>query len=106
MNVTDRKMVDLAQQLQGWTQSVYKFGCDFVHLSDLHNHIAENPFDKLEEVEKQDILSHMRHYHGGPCHDNLGMAELAFHVPQIFEKITNNLECYLKELEQEATLHD
>jgi hypothetical protein len=51
-DVTDREMVDLAQRLQGWTQSVYKFGCAFVHLSDFHNHLAENPFDKLEESEK------------------------------------------------------
>jgi hypothetical protein len=48
--VTDREMVDLAQHLQGWTQSVYKFGCAFVHLSDFHNHLAENPFQKLSEA--------------------------------------------------------
>ncbi|MGL6152901.1 MAG: hypothetical protein ACRC1N_17230 [Aeromonas sobria] len=28
-NVTDRAMVEPAQQRQGWTQSVYKFGCAF-----------------------------------------------------------------------------
>ena len=106
MTVSDRKMVELAQQLQGWTQSAYKFGCGFIHLSDFHNHITENPFDKLEEAEKQDILSHMRYYHGGPCHDNPGMAELALYVPRIFDKIADNLKCYLNELEQEGTLHD
>lgn len=105
-DVTDRTMVDFAQQLHGWTQSVYKFGCAFVHLSDFHNHIAENPFDKLEEPERQDILSHMRHYHGGPCHDNPEMAELALYVPQIFDKIASNLECYLKQLEQDGTLDE
>lgn len=25
--VTDKEMVDLSQNLQGWTRSVYKFGC-------------------------------------------------------------------------------
>lgn len=99
-DVKDREMVDLAQRLQGWTQSVYKFGCAFVHLSDFHNHLAQNPFNKLIESEKQDILSHMRCYHGGPCHDDPDMAELASYVPQVFEKIADNLECYLKELEQ------
>ncbi len=105
-DVTDREMVDLAQQLQGWTKSVYKFGCAFVHLSDFHNHLAENPFDKLEESEKQDILSHMRHYHSGPCHDNPDMAELSLYVPQVLEKIGSNLECYLKQLEQAETLDE
>jgi len=105
-DVTDREMVDFAQQLKGWTQSVYKFGCAFVHLSDYHNHFVEDPFDKIEESERQDILSHMRQYHGGPCHDNPDMAELAMYIPRIFQKILDNLECYLKQLEQEGTLDE
>jgi len=105
-DVTDREIVDLAQQLRGWTQSVYKFGCAFVHLSDFHNHLAENPFDKLDEPEKRDILSHMRCYHGGPCHDNPDMAELAHYVPQVFDKIASNLECYLKQLHQDETIDE
>jgi hypothetical protein len=101
--VTDREMVDLAQQLQGWTQSVYRFGCAFVHLSDFHNHLAQNPFEKLADAERQHILSHMRHYHGGPCDDNPGMEELATYLPQVFEKIADNLRCYLEELERGET---
>lgn len=34
--ITDREMVALASELFGWTQSVYKFGCAFIHLSGLH----------------------------------------------------------------------
>ncbi len=105
-DVTDREMVDLAQHLQGWTKSVYKFGCAFVHLSDFHNHLVQNPFDKLMVSEKQDILSHMRYYHGGPCNNNPDMTELSSYVPQVFEKIAGNLECYLKELEQNQTLNE
>ena len=104
--VTDREMVDLSQNLQGWTQSVYKFGCAFVHLSDFHNHLAQNPFNKLTESEKQDILSHMRAYHGGPYHDNLDMVELSWYVPRVFKKIASNLECYLQQLEQNKTLDE
>ena len=103
-DVTDREMVDLAQHLQGWTKSVYKFGCAFVHPSDFHNHLAQNPFGKLDESEKQDILSHMRYYHGGPFHDDPDMSELASYVPQVLEKIASNIECYLKELEQNKVL--
>lgn len=103
-NVTDRDMVELSQKLIGWTQSVYKFGCAFVHLSDFHNHFMENPFTKLSQTEKQDILSHMRYYHGGPSHDDLDMAELSLYVPRIFEKVAGNLECYLKHLEKNETL--
>jgi hypothetical protein len=105
-DVTDRRMVDFAQQLQGWTQSVYRFGCAFVHLSDFHNHIAENPLDKLETAERQNVLFHMRYYHGGPCDDNPKMAEFASYVPQVFGKIADNLDCYLKTLEADGTLDD
>jgi hypothetical protein len=105
-NVTDQEMVNLSQQLQGWTKSVYKFGCAFIHLSDYHNHLAENPFDKLEKPEKKDILSHMRYYHGGPVHDNPDMVEIASYLPQILEKITSNLESYLKQLEQNKNFEE
>jgi hypothetical protein len=105
-DVTDREMVNLAQHLQGWTQSVYEFGCAFVHLSDFHNHPAQNPFDNLNESERQDILSHMRHYHGGPHRDNPDMAELASYVPQVFKKIASNLEYYLEKLEQDMMLDE
>ena len=98
-DVTDREMVHLAEQLEGWTQSVYMFGCAFVHLSDFHNHLAQNPFEKLPDAEKQQILSHMRCYHGGPCHDNPDMEELATYLPRVFEKIADNLRCYVGQLE-------
>jgi len=104
--VADRDMVDIAQQLQGWTRSVYKFGCAFIHLSRFHNYLDENPFDKLDESEKQDILSHMSYYHCGPCHDNPAMEELSWYLPNVFEKISSNLECYLKMLEQNETLDE
>jgi hypothetical protein len=99
-NVTDREMVDLAQELQGWTQSVYRFGCAFTHLSDFHNHFARNPFDGLSPEEKYHVLSHMRSYHGGPQNDNPNMRELAMYVPMVFDKIAGNLECYLGHLER------
>jgi hypothetical protein len=105
-DVTDREMVDLSQRLQGWTQSVYKFGCAFIHLSDFHNHLGQNPFDSLKESEREDILSQMRNYHGGPLRDNPDMAELASYVPKVFEKIASNLEYYLKQIEQDKGLDE
>lgn len=97
--ITDREMVELAQKLQGWTQSVYKFGCAFIHLSDFHNHAVQDPFRRLPESERQDILVHMRNYHGGPPEDNPDMAEIARYLPHVFDKIAGNLEFYLKLLE-------
>ena len=102
-DVTDREMVNLSQQLQGWTQSVYRFGCAFVHLSDFHNHHAQNPFQRLTEAEKEDVLSHMRNYHGGPLHDNPSMEELSEYLPRVFDKIADNLKCYVEDLRGETS---
>ena len=99
-SVTDREMVELAQQLQGWTRSVYKFGCAFIHLSSLHYYNDRDPLEQLPDDERQDILQHCRAYHGGPHSGNPKFTELIPYMPRILEKIANNLECYLAKLEE------
>ncbi|WP_058048829.1 hypothetical protein [Janthinobacterium sp. Ant5-2-1] len=74
--VTDRNMVDLAQQLQGWTASVYKFGCAFIHLSALHDYNVRDLLQLLPAAERDDILDHCRRYHGGPVLSNAGFMDL------------------------------
>lgn len=101
--VTDRDMVEVSQRLQGWTQSVYRFGCAFVHLSDFHNHFVQNPFQSLPETERQDVLKHMRNYHGGPLSDNPDMEELSMYLPRVFDKIADNLKHYIDQLERGET---
>lgn len=97
--VTDRDMVELSNKLQGWTLSVYKFGCSFIHFSNFHNYSIENPFEFLEPEEQANILVHMRHYHGGPHNNNPSFQELASYFPDVFKKIASNLECYIKDIE-------
>lgn len=100
--VTDREMVELAQHLQGWTQSVYKFGCAFIHLSNFHNHLAQNPLETISDKERKDVLAHLRAYHGGPHNDHLDMAALVEYLPRIFEKIRCNLKYYVDDLSKES----
>lgn len=100
VNITDRDMVELAQELQGWSKSVYKFGCAFIHLSDFHEHSVQDPFRKLPQSEKDAILSHMRSYHGGPIEKDPDLLAMAPFIPKVFDKIADNLECYLEHLEK------
>jgi hypothetical protein len=93
-------MVDLAQRLHGWAQSVYKFGCSFIHLSDFHNYSNTNPLDKLPHEEQRNIIDHMRYYHGGPRSDSPDMDELSKYFPSVLDKISGNLESYLCDLEE------
>ncbi|MEM6428304.1 MAG: hypothetical protein AAF708_03620 [Deinococcota bacterium] len=97
--ITDRDMVEISNELQGWTESVYKFGCSFIHLSNFHNYSEDNPFELLSYEEKVAIIQHMRHYHGGPYSDTPDFEEFAFYFPDILRKITGNLEYYIEELE-------
>jgi hypothetical protein len=99
-NLTDREMVELAQRLQGWTKSVYSFGCAFIHLSNFHDYGAQDPVRALEPGELEAMLKHLREYHGGPCTDEPTLDDLMPLVPRVFEKIAGNLECYVKDLER------
>ncbi|MBP6897036.1 MAG: hypothetical protein KBC94_21680 [Pseudacidovorax sp.] len=104
-SVTDREMVGLAQNLQGWARSVYKFGCAFIHLSVLHDYNGRDPLEQLPAQEREDMLDHCRNYHGGPSGDNANFSDLVSYLPPVLEKITVNLECYLEDLEKE-NLHN
>ncbi len=102
--VTDRDMVELANRLKGWTQSVYKFGCAFIHLSNFHDYQARDPVKSLTKEEKVDLLKHMRAYHGGPLTDDPSFGEVVRYLPLVFEKVHSNLECYVRDLEQNKVL--
>jgi hypothetical protein len=101
--IADREMVELSAGLIGWTQSVYRFGCAFVHLSNLHSYDVGDPLGKLPAHERQDILEHLRYYHGGPKPDHPNLDDLLPFIPKALKKISDNLEHYLEQLE--AGLH-
>jgi len=98
--ITDKEMAQLADRLTGWTASVYKFGCAFVHLSAFHDYSDRDPLVSLPEPEKADLLRHIRHYHGGPMEPQPRFADLAVYFPRVLEKVAGNLECSLKRLEE------
>ena len=99
-SVTDKEMVDLAQNLQGWTKSVYKFGCAFIHLSNLHDYSDRDPLAQLPPEEREDLLTHCRYYHGGPIQEDANFSDLIPYLPRVLEKISANLQCYLGGLEK------
>lgn len=102
--ITDREMVNLATKLQGWTESVYRFGCAFIHLSSFHDYKERDPMHMISADEKQAILKHMRHYHGGPIEPDPKFDDLIPYLPQVFEKISSNLEHYVRDLENGKTI--
>lgn len=97
-------MVDLVDTLHGWTKSVYGFGCAFIHLSNLHDYKTRDPLEQISETERAAVLRHLRYYHGGPSGLAPRFADVVPLLPAVFAKIADNLECYVKELEQDGDL--
>ncbi len=104
--ITDRKMAELANKLQGWTKSVYRFGCAFIHLSSFHDYKERDPLDMISAEEKKAILKHMINYHFGPRNPDPKFTDLIPYLPSVFAKIASNLEVYVKDLENEKTIEE
>ena len=98
--ITDKQMVNLANQLHGWAESVYRFACGFIHLSGFHDYQARDPLDMIPQDEKKAIISHMRKYHACPHSLDPTWKDLFPCLPQVLKKIADNLECYIAELEE------
>ncbi len=96
-------MVELADTLNGWTKSVYKFGCAFIHLSSFHDYTLNDPFANLEPAEIHSIKTHLHNYHSFPVANNLTVQTIAPYLVMVFDKISGNLECYLQNLERHET---
>ena len=101
--ITDRQMVDIAKRLHGWSESVYRFGCAFIHLSKFHDHKVRDRLAELPKEERDAILQHVRAYHGGIPET---FHELEAYSPLIFQKISDNLVCYLKMIERDEDLDE
>lgn len=106
VKVTDAQMVEVSEKFGGWASSVYRFGCAFIHLSNFHGYNTSNPLTTLSAEERGNILDHMRYYHHGPESDNPTFQDLANYFPRVFEKIKDNLECYLELLAEGTPTQD
>lgn len=58
----------------------------------------------LDAEERADLLHHLRYYHGGPQTEQCTFLDITPYLPAVFEKVASNLECYLKDLEQDRQL--
>jgi len=92
-------MVNLSDLLHGWTNSVYKLGCAFIHLSVMADYRNENPFQQLSVEEINDIKQHLNDYHGFPLDEDLSMITISPYLLRVLDKVSSNLEYYIGNLE-------
>lgn len=98
-NITDRIMVAYSNQYWGWTKFVYDFGCSFIHLSNFHEYLTEDPFATLSEKDSHTIKEYLNQYHNFPLEDGITAATLEPYLIQVFEKVSENMLSYLEDLE-------
>lgn len=80
-SVTDKNMVDIASEVKGYVQYLYKFGCGFIHLSNYHNYKMENPFNRLNLSEQIDIKFYLHQYYSFPIENDLTIEAINYLVP-------------------------
>lgn len=97
--ITDKDMVNIANDLWGWTQNVYKFGCAFIHLSNFHNYLTEDPFMTLPENEKSDIINQINNYHFANLNIDSNLNDIIPYLPKVMAKISANFEYNIRSLE-------
>jgi hypothetical protein len=102
--VTDRDVVDLSSALHGWTKNVYAFGCRFIRLSAFHDYTVRDPFDSLTPEDRRDIARYLRYYHAVVVDHTTKFRDIELVLPAVLEKISANLECYVKDLEAGSDL--
>ena len=70
----------------------------------MHDWGERDPFHAISEEEHEDVLGHLRYYHGGPSQPIPTFEDVAPLLPAVFEKIAGSVECYLKSLEEDRDL--
>jgi hypothetical protein len=97
--ISDAQMIKHANELGGWAQYAYRFGCAFIHLSILHDYQESDLLSVISKEDKEVILRYMRDYHGGPTQSDPTLDDIVPYLPNVFDKIASNLEYYVEILE-------
>lgn len=96
--ITDYLLLKNVLNMYGWAKNVYLFGCSFIHLSASHNYTQEDPFLKLSREELKAIKNFMVQYHNFSQEQDITFITMQPYLLKIFEKISDNLKCYLETL--------
>jgi|SRR5208282_5512594 len=103
--ISDHAMAEDAADDSGWVHAVYRFGNTFVHLTNAHDYAVRDPFQAYER--RGEVIEFLNRYHrgkvpGGPVDDSSTLRDLAAYAPYVLEKITSNLDIYVRDLREQC----
>lgn len=98
--LSDKSMVQAAAVQFDWLETLYDFGCSFIHLTGLHSYQERDPFRMLSPSEREVIAGFVNRYYRATISANSQFTEVAHYLPQIFRKVAENLERLLGDLQE------
>jgi hypothetical protein len=98
-SLTDRKMVNIAQQYNHWAPEVYDFGNSFTHLTNYHDFKTTDPLLQLDASRKTAIRRYLNTYHFFSDGDAVTFNNVVPFIPRVAQKVSDNLNRYLDDLE-------
>ncbi len=85
-----------ANDNHSWVSLAYEYSSKFIHLTIFWDYGVSDPVVTMPEKDRLELASYLSSYHGFPGHD-LKMNDLFEYLPQVFEKIRSNIECYVEQ---------
>lgn len=98
--ISDKSMIQDAAAQFDWLETLYDFGCSFIHLTGLHSYQERDAFRMLSPSEREEIAKFVNHYYGATISANSQFTEVTHYLPQIFRKVAENLERLLSDLQE------
>jgi hypothetical protein len=97
--LTDIRDVELhtwATENHSWVSLAYKYSSNFIHLTNYWDYGVSDPLVTMPEDDQSEMASYLSTYHGFTGND-LKMDDIFEHLPQVFEKIRSNVDCYVEQ---------
>ena len=93
-DIRDVEFHTYAKDNYSWVSLAYEYSSKFIHLTNFWDYGVSDPLATMPADDQLEIVSYLRRYHGFPEHE-LKMNDLFEYLPQVFEKIHSNIECYV-----------
>lgn len=95
-DISDFDFHTYAKGNHSWVSLAYKYSSKFIHLTNFWDYGMSDPLVTMPADNQSEIVSYLSIYHGFPKHD-LSMNDLFEYLPKVFEKIRDNIKCYVNQ---------
>lgn len=92
-DIRDAEFHTYAKDNHSWVSLAYDYSSKFIHLTNFWDYGVTDPLGTMPEQDRLEIAYYLRTYHRFSGRD-LKMNDLFEYLPQVFDKIRDNVELY------------